>query len=115
MTNVAADDDDQKSKKEKKAATLASFICILQWARDSLRVGKISKSASLTAMRHFGLPSWAQSWAWRWDGDGDEVGVDESLRRRVAMVIDVASESNCRSNPTGSICCYPLSAPGSLD
>lgn len=65
MTNVAADDDDRKSKK-KKAATLASFICILQWARDSLRVGKISKSASLTAMRHFGLPSWAESWAWRW-------------------------------------------------
>lgn len=65
MTNAAADDDDQKARK-KKAATLASFICVLQWARDSLRVGKISKSASLTAMRHFGLPSWAQSWAWKW-------------------------------------------------
>lgn len=55
----------EKARK-KKAATLALFICILQWARDSLRVGKISKSASLTAMRHFGLPSWAQRWAWRW-------------------------------------------------
>lgn len=84
MTNVVADDDDGK-KARKKAATLASFICILQWARvasrQNFKVGIIKQQCAI-----LGYPVGV--------GHGD--GVDESSqsRQRVAMVIDVVSEPN---------------------
>lgn len=88
MTNVVADDDDGK-KARKKAATLASFICILQWARvasrQNFKVGIIKQQCAI-----LGYPVGVG----HVDGDGD--GVDESSqsRQRVAMVIDVVSEPN---------------------
>lgn len=86
MTNVVADDDDGK-KARKKAATLASFICILQWARvasrQNFKVGIIKQQCAI-----LGYPVGVE----HVDGDG----VDESSqsRQRVAMVIDVVSEPN---------------------